>query len=224
MTTPPAAVPAAGGAAVRAPDRAGLAALGSALAAACLLVSTWTWVTVVVAGQVMLGWAVAAGLLVAAVGLLVSSGLSRRRQRRSGVGAHDRFHGSALDGRRTVRLGAGVVVVVTTAGVLLAAAGHLLTGVQYRTLAPSAPGGCRVLVQESSLFTGSRGKVYALQGGSGLARHVGSYDSGDYFRPVTGGDAGEYGSYSLSWNGDTGALRIASSAVDVGSVSYTVTC
>ncbi len=155
-------------------------ALAYALAAAVVLVATWHAYLVVVAGHVLVGWTVTAGLLVAAAGLLLSS------------------RGEPSRGRAA----AAVLAAVTSTGVLLAVGGQLLWGAEYRSLMPAGPTGCRVLVQETSFLVAGSGEVYVLRRGTGLARHLSSYTTDDGGKPVSAGG------YTLTWDGGHGTLEV----------------
>lgn len=176
----------------------GTAALVCTALAALVLVVTWDEVLLVVAGEVVLGWALSALLAVAAVVLRrVERGRRRSGARRSGDDG-----GGASAARSAVLLSwpMTVLLALTGTGAALGAAGDHVFGASYVTLVPVGPQGCRVIVRETSFpFVGS-GDVYAVPGGTGVGRRISHYVSDDGYRPAS------HGTYELVWGGDFGAV------------------
>ena len=139
-----------------------------------------------------------AGVLVG-VGGLVLAAVDRHRRRSSG---------EAVTGRRSGGRVAAVVLLVVTAGVVAGLDWVFGHGSDAVVLEPASAGGCRVVVQEHSLFMSGSGTVFVLPPDDLVARRVSRYTTDDAYRPVAAG------SYSLTWTGDHGHLEVSGTGFD----------
>ncbi|MCX4993095.1 MULTISPECIES: hypothetical protein [unclassified Streptomyces] len=79
---------------------------------------------------------------------------------------------------------------------------------EYLVLRPAGPGGCTVVVRETSFLVIGNGEAYAV-GRSGLALgESGSWTVDDGYRPVGAG------AYELDWGRDGGLLRVSGTSTD----------
>ncbi|ANZ41807.1 hypothetical protein BBK82_43605 [Lentzea guizhouensis] len=155
-------------------SRSHAAVAGLVLAAGMCSLVGWTAGVVVVAGTwVVPDWAVSGGLLVVAFAVALI---------------------------RWVRMAwpFGLVAVGTSLAVALSWVGD--RSATY-TVLPAAPGGCHVVVRETSFLFAGDGEVFLTTPlGIGLGR--GTYVTDDGYRPVT------VGNYVFGWENGIGSLRL----------------
>jgi hypothetical protein len=147
---------------------------------------------VVVAGRVVPGWAFSAVFLAAGAGL---GWLGRM--------PHSfRYRGSSagwITGTATGRL-LVAAWILTALLVVLGVGWDAVLGVRYHFLRPAGPGGCQLVVAESSFTFAGGGTVYLLGARGVLGHEVGRYTADDGYRPVGAG------SYQLTWRGRSADL------------------
>lgn len=100
-------------------------------------------------------------------------------------------------GRRAVVVGL-VTAAVLTSGVVW----FRDLGTTYTLLAPASPGGCRVVVGETSFLMAGSGTVHVLPPWSVVASQVSRFMADDGIEPVAQGNV------ELTWDGDDGLLRL----------------
>lgn len=172
------------------------AGLGS-LALAAL--AGWSDLLMVVGGHVVPGWGASAVVLGLA---LVLWRIFLRAARRE---AALRLAGTPAGWVRPV---SHVLIVVAVSGIAWGALADLTWTARYHVLRPTGPGGCTVVVRESTFLQASGGQAYAV-GRSGLALgEAGSWTVDDGYRPV------ERGTYELTWRRDGGRLDIEGTQTD----------
>ncbi|MEU1267132.1 hypothetical protein [Streptomyces sp. NPDC005799] len=145
-------------------------------------------------GRVIPGWEVSGAFLVLA--LLVHRTL---------IGAA-RVRETARPARKRVtplRLGEGLMLGAAVLGTAWGAGDDLIPDAQYHVLSPTGPGGCTVVVRETSLLVVGNGEAYAV-GHTGLALgESGSWTVDDGYRLVA------VGTYALRWGRDAGVLHVS---------------
>ncbi|MET9505512.1 hypothetical protein ABZY42_27965 [Streptomyces sp. NPDC006622] len=172
------------------------AGIGSQALAA---VASWSSLLLVVHGRVVPGWGVSAVLLV--LSLVPRWALNRVVRPADAPGLTREQAGRAQ--RASVLL-----IVAALLGTVWGAVGDLVSGAAYHVLRPSGPGGCTVVVRETSFLVIGNGEAYAV-GRTGLAlAESGSWTVDDGYRPV------EAGTYELDWTRDGGLLRISGTSTD----------
>lgn len=100
-----------------------------------------------------------------------------------------------------------VSATVATSVLAYCALGDWATEADYRVLEPSGPGGCRVVVRETSFLVIGTGEVYEV-GTGGLGLQIGSWTADDGHRPFRSG------TYELEWGREGGLLRIGGTSTD----------
>ncbi|WP_432168316.1 hypothetical protein [Streptomyces sp. bgisy031] len=170
--------------------------IGSLVLAA---VASWSSLLLVVQGRVIPGWGVSAALLV--MSFVLRRALTRVDDPADAV----RVPRSRA---RWARLGNGLLIVTAVLGTGWGAVDDLISDAEYHVLRPAGPGGCTVVVRETSFLVIGRGEAYAV-GRAGLALGTsGSWTVDDGFRPV------DAGAYDVRWGPDGGALLIRGTASD----------
>ncbi|WDZ85386.1 hypothetical protein [Micromonospora cathayae] len=175
---------------------------GCVLLAFALMIAGWSGLLVVVAGQVVPGWALAGAVLVVPVVV---------RLIRAKAPVTD---GTGPSWVRTLL--STLATTVTALGVLLGAAAD--TAATYHVLEPAGPDGCRAVVREVSFLFAGSGDVYAV-GSLGVGRRMGSWTADDGYQPIASG------TYRLEWHADGGLLTVGGRNTDpVMSDIGTITC
>ncbi|MET9904199.1 hypothetical protein [Streptomyces sp. NPDC006446] len=178
------------------PTSSTAAGVGS-LALAAL--ASWSSLLLVVRGRVVPGWAVSAALL--AMALVLRWALARAG-RTAGASRLPR------ERARWARLGTTLLIVTAVLGTAWGAVDDLISDAHYLVLRPEGPGGCTVVVRETSFLVIGNGEAYAV-GRSGLALgESGSWTVDDGYRPVGAG------AYELDWGRDGGLLRVSGTSTD----------
>ncbi|MET9914685.1 hypothetical protein ABZZ74_49815 [Streptomyces sp. NPDC006476] len=147
----------------------------------------------VVRGRVIPGWEVSGALLVLA--LVVHWSLIRAARVRE----------TARPRKRATprRLAEGLLIATAVLGTAWGAGDDLISDAQYHVLSPTGPGGCRVVVRETSFLVIGSGEAYAV-GHTGLALgESGSWRADDGYHPVAAG------TYELHWGRDAGVLHVS---------------
>jgi hypothetical protein len=93
---------------------------------------------------------------------------------------------------------------------MLAVGYDAVFGVRHHVLMPAGPGGCQLVVAESSFTFSGGGTVYVLGARGVLGHRVGRYTTDDGARPV------EAGSYQVTWSGPLADLSFS----DRGTSTY----
>ncbi|MGX4692364.1 hypothetical protein [Streptomyces sp. JNUCC 63] len=172
------------------------AGIGSLALAA---VASWSSLLLVVQGRVVPGWVVSAALLV--MSLVLRWALTRV----------DRPAGASQFPRKRAawtRPGSSLLIVTAVLGTAWGAVNDLISDAEYHVLRPAGPGGCTVVVRETSFLVIGNGEAYAV-GRTGLALgKSGSWTVDDGYRPV------DAGTYELDWGRDGGLLRISGTSTD----------
>ncbi|MEV0095340.1 hypothetical protein [Streptomyces sp. NPDC050738] len=174
--------------------------LGIALSALLLAaVASWSDLLLIVAGQVIPGWAASAALLLTVLTFKrVHTALYRTPT--TLAPPHRR---SALP-----RLVPGLLAAAAALGVAFGGASDLLGDANYLVLQPAGPGGCTAVVRETSFLVIGDGEVYAV-GRTGIAwGKSGSWRVDDGYRPVAAG------TYTLHWHGSDGTFRPGGTSTD----------
>ncbi|MFJ8825598.1 hypothetical protein ACIREE_28005 [Streptomyces sp. NPDC102467] len=100
------------------------------------------------------------------------------------------------------------MIVAAVLGTAWGGVDDLISGAEYHVLRPTGPGGCTVVVRETSFFVIGNGEAYAV-GRTGVAVGTsGSWAVDDGYRPVAAG------TYELSWERDGGFLRVSGTETD----------
>jgi len=162
-------------------------------------VASWSSLLLVVQGRVIPGWGVSATLL--AMSLVLRWALTRVDRPTSP---------SRLLRKRAAwaRLGSSLLIVTAVLGTGREAVDDLISDAEYHVLRPAGPGGCTVVVRETSFLGIGNGEAYAV-GRSGLAvGRSGSWTVDDGYRPIAAG------TYELDWVRDGGLLRISGTSTD----------
>jgi hypothetical protein len=161
--------------------------------------ASWSSLLVVVRGHVVPGWGVSAGVLVVALVLRWVLGGVRRSA-----------GGGAVPSKRAgwVRPGNRLLIGTAVLGIAWGAVADLVSEADYHVLHPAGPGGCTVVVRETSFLMISNDEAYAV-GPLGLALgRSGSWVIDDGYRPI------DAGTYALDWGRDGGLLRISGTSTD----------
>lgn len=107
-----------------------------------------------------------------------------------------------------MQLGNGLLIGTAVLGVVWGAVADLVSEAEYHVLHPAGPGGCTVVVRETSFLMIANDEAYAV-GPSGLALGTsGSWVIDDGYRPI------DAGTYALDWGRDGGLLRISGTSTD----------
>ncbi|GGS58869.1 hypothetical protein AB0E75_16445 [Streptomyces griseoviridis] len=168
--------------------------VGALVCVGLALLVSWGGFLVLVAGRVVPGWGMGAGFVLGGLLLLRLGAVASRAGSREGV-------------RRVPRWALVTAAGVGGAGVLFAAAGDLLNEAEYYVLEPAGPGGCRVVVRETSFLVIGNGEAYRT-GFGGLGWRVGGWTVDDGYRPIRAG------TYELTWGYGGGVLSVGGTGTD----------
>ncbi|MFF3336787.1 hypothetical protein ACFYWX_46110 [Streptomyces sp. NPDC002888] len=161
------------------------------------VVASWSGLLLVVAGQVVPGWGMSCVLLCISLVLMRVRTTAHRSEADEAVRKH--------------RVVPRWLLVLSTAAAALSivfgVGGDLVGGAEYYVLEPEGPGGCRVVVRETSVLVIGNGDVYEV-GASGLGRQIGSWTADDGYRPFRSD------TYRLDWGRGGGILTISGTGTD----------
>lgn len=162
----------------------------------------WAGLLLVVGEQVVPGWLLGAGLLVASVVLLTVDVIRRRS-----------ISPLKVLPKRGLVTSLAVISVISSGFSAL----DDLSSAKYFVLSPANSDGCRVAVREFSFLFAGRGTVYVV-GETGVGRKVSSWTADDGYKPFSSG------TYELRWYTDEGSLRIDSNRDPVWPALHEIRC
>lgn len=164
--------------------RLGRTSVLCAVAAMMLVVLGWCGLIQVFGPSVLPPWIPGTALLIAAI-------ILNHTARRVRTGEKDRIMPVLWR----------VVSTMAAVGCVVAFIGDAFFSANYTVLKPSAPGGCRAVVRESSLLMSGAGQVYSIHP-IGVGWRTGTWTADDGIRPI--GDK----QYELSWGVAGGLLTL----------------